>query len=151
MHFQGIVKNEATAARRRLYFHLVDITDGFVPETGEAAGQPQISLDGAAWTNTGIGTLTHVNNGTYYADVTQATLNINHGVVMGRYKSAATREALSLNALEVGGLVAHFGAADKNKNIVHHANGQIDVYDTDGSTILFTVTPVVGATSTVIS
>lgn len=151
MNFQGVIKNEATAARRRIFFHLVDITDGFVPETGEAAGQPQISTDGAAWTNTGIGTLTHVGNGTYFANVTQATVNIDHGAILARYKSAATREALGLNALEVGGIVAHFGAAVKNKNIVTHADGTIDVYDSDGSTVLFSVTPVVGATSTTIS
>jgi len=140
----GVIKNEATAARRRLYFHLVDAADGYTPETGEAGGQPQISSDGAAWTNTGIGVLVAVGNGTYYADVTQATVNDDHLLVMGRFKSAATREAFSLNVLEVGGEVAHFGAPGKNKVKVMKAGataGKQTVYDSDGSTELFHRTP----------
>lgn len=60
---------ESTAARRRVYFHLVG-TDGMTPDVDEAGGQPQASTDGAAWTNTGIGTLAHTGNGRYYADLT---------------------------------------------------------------------------------
>jgi hypothetical protein len=85
-------KNEATAARRRAYFYCVDATDGMSPETGEAGGQPQVSLDGEAFTNTGIGTLTHLGNGRYYADLTQTKVNVTSGVLSTRYKSANTAE-----------------------------------------------------------
>jgi hypothetical protein len=87
-----VLKNEATAARRRAYFYCVDATDGMTPETGEAGGQPQISVDGGAFTNTGIGTLTAAGNGDYYADVTQATTNVNYATIRTRYKSANTAE-----------------------------------------------------------
>lgn len=85
---------ETTAYRMRVYFQLVDATDGMTPETGETGGQPQISQTGQAWTNTGIGTLTHVGNGRYYADLTAATVaaaNVGR-VFLSRYKSANTAE-----------------------------------------------------------
>lgn len=87
-----VLANTATAAHRRVYFHLVDATDGITPENGEAAGQPQISSDGAAWTNTGIGTLTLIGNGRYYADLTQAVVSTAGTIISSRYKSAATAE-----------------------------------------------------------
>lgn len=83
--------NESTAARRRIYFHLVD-PDGITPVTGEAGGQPQISTNGGAWTNTGIGTLTAIGNGRYYADLTQAAVATAGDVIETRYKSATTAE-----------------------------------------------------------
>ncbi len=49
--------NESTATKRRVFFQLVDATDGITPETGEDGGQPQVSTNGGAWTDTGIGTL----------------------------------------------------------------------------------------------
>lgn len=89
-----VKKNEATAARRRVYFHCVDATDGMTPETAEAGGQPQISVDGGAWTNTGIGVLVAIGNGRYYADLTQAICNVTDATINTRYKSAATAEAV---------------------------------------------------------
>jgi len=89
-----VVKNEATAAKRRVTFFCVDATDLSTPETGEAGGQPQISTDGATWTNTGIGTLTSMGNGAYYAEVSQAAVNIDEGShIYSRYKSANTAES----------------------------------------------------------
>ncbi len=85
-------KNEATPARRRVYFHLVSGTDGMTPATSEAAGQPQISVDGAAFTNTGIGTLSAIGNGRYYAELTQAVVNVDDAIIETRYKSANTAE-----------------------------------------------------------
>lgn len=85
--------NEATAAQRRVYFDLRDATDGITAETGEAGGQPQISTNGAAWTNTGIGTLTDIGNGRYYADLTQAAVATAGDIVETRYKSANTAES----------------------------------------------------------
>lgn len=87
--------SEATAAQRRVFLHLVDATDGITPETGEAAGQPQISKNGAAFGNT-TATLTAVANGLYYVELTAAELDT-VGQVAVRYKSGNTAEAQVLN------------------------------------------------------
>jgi hypothetical protein len=84
--------NESTAARRRVYFDLRDATDGITPETGEAGGQPQLSTNGGAWTNTGIATLTHIGSGRYYADLTQSAIATAGDLIETRYKSANTAE-----------------------------------------------------------
>jgi len=84
--------NEATATRRRVYFHLVDVTDGLTPETGEAGGQPQVATNGGAWTDTGIGTLSHIGNGRYYADLTQTLVATAGDSIETRFKSANTAE-----------------------------------------------------------
>jgi hypothetical protein len=83
--------SEPTAARRRVYIHCVDATDGITPETGEATGQPQISKNGAAFANTSA-TLVAVSNGLYYVELTATELNT-LGVIVVRYKSAAVAEA----------------------------------------------------------
>lgn len=84
--------NEATATRRRVFFHLVNGTDGITAVTTETGGQPQVSSDGGAWTNTGISTLTAVGNGRYYADLTQALVATAGTSIETRYKSANTAE-----------------------------------------------------------
>ncbi len=84
--------NEATAARRTVFFHLVDVTDGLTAELGEAGGQPQISTDSGAWTNTGIAVLTAIGNGRYSAALTQATVDTAGAKIETRYKSANTAE-----------------------------------------------------------
>lgn len=84
-------QSEATAAQRRVYLHLVDATDGITAETGEAAGQSQISTNGAGFGNTSA-TLTAVGNGLYYIELTAGELGT-VGVIAIRYKSAATAEA----------------------------------------------------------
>lgn len=92
---QLILTNESTAAARIMSFPLVvDATDGLTPETGEAAGQPQYSVDGGQnWTNTN-GTLVGGTNGAYEVQLTQAEVNQTAGtMLLGRYKSAATAEA----------------------------------------------------------
>lgn len=83
-------QSEATAAQRRFPVYLVDATDGLTPETGEAAGQPQISKNGAAFGNT-TATLTAIGNGAYYVELTAAELDT-LGMIVVRYKSAATAE-----------------------------------------------------------
>ena len=45
--------NEAAANRRRVYFQCFNAVDGITPEVA-VAGSPQLSLNGAAWTSTGI-------------------------------------------------------------------------------------------------
>lgn len=83
--------SESTAARRRVPFYLVDATDGVTPETGESGGQPQISKNGGAFSNTSA-TLTAVGNGQYYVELTAGELDT-LGRAQLRYKSANTLEA----------------------------------------------------------
>jgi len=85
---------EAIAALRRFYLFLVDATDGITPETGEAAGQPQISKNGAAFGNTSA-TLTAVGNGLYYVELTTSEFDT-MGWIAVRYKSANTAEFQAL-------------------------------------------------------
>jgi len=87
-----IKANESSAARRRVYFDCRDATDGITPETGEASGQPQVSTNGAAWTNDGIGTLAAIGSGRYYAELTQGAVANAGDVIECRYKSANTAE-----------------------------------------------------------
>lgn len=86
-------------ANTRVYFFLTDATDYVTPETGEAGGQPQISTDGASWTNTGIGTLTSIGNGSYYADLTTGAVATAGKIVLTRYKSSNTSEARGTTAI----------------------------------------------------
>lgn len=86
------VMSDSTASRRRFYLYLVDATDGITPETGEAAGQPQVSKAGGAWANT-TATLTAVGNGAYYVELSTTELNT-LGALAVRYKSANTAEFL---------------------------------------------------------
>ena len=89
-----IVKaNDATATHRRAYFDLRDATDGITIELGENGGQPQVSTDGEAWTNTGIGVLVSIGNGRYYAGLTQTLIATAGTVIETRYKSANTAES----------------------------------------------------------
>lgn len=83
--------NTSTAAYRRVYFDL-RLADGLSPATAEAAGQPQISTDGGAWTDTGIGTLTAIGQGRYYADLTQTAVLTAGTMIETRYKSSNTIE-----------------------------------------------------------
>ena len=91
----GIVRvhaNESTPSQRRIWFDLRDATDGISVETGEAGGQPQISTNGAAWTNTGIGVLVAVGQSLYYADLDQNTVATAGNYIKTRFKSANTAE-----------------------------------------------------------
>ena len=102
--------NEATAAQRTVYFDLRDATDALTPELTEEGGQPQLSANGATWTNTGIGTLLPVGGagqgaacaGRYYAVLTQAVVAAAGDIVETRYKSAATVETPGDTAQVVG-------------------------------------------------
>lgn len=86
-----VLANTATAAYRRVYFDLRQ-SDGLTPATSEAGGQPQISTDGGAWTDTGIGTLTSIGQGRYYADLTQTAVLTAGTMIETRYKSSNTIE-----------------------------------------------------------
>lgn len=87
-----VLANQSSAAKRRVYFQLVSVSDGITPATSEAGGQPQISTDGDAWTSTGIGTLGAIGYGRYFADLTQAAVSSAGIKIETRYRSAATAE-----------------------------------------------------------
>ncbi len=70
--------SEATAARRRVLFKLVDATDGFTPETGvdlTAAADVQISKNGGAFANRAGSAPTELAAGWYYYELTAAELD----------------------------------------------------------------------------
>lgn len=103
--------NEATASRRRVYFHLVDVTDGMSPELGEGGGQPEVSLDGAAWAGVGtISTLVSMGLGRYYADLSIAATSVVGTVIESRYKSVNTAECPGDTIIIVGTPVGGAGA-----------------------------------------
>ena len=89
-----IKAGETTAEDKRVYFQCVDATDGIAAETGEAGGQPQISTNGAAFTNTGIGVLVAIGSGRYYAVLTDGAVDTTSRVIESHYKSANTAEAI---------------------------------------------------------
>lgn len=93
--------SETSASKRRFPLFLVDVTDGYTPETGEAGGQPQISINGGSFGNTN-GILVHVGNGYYYVELTVSELS-SLGHVNVRYKSANTREFQDIAFVEPGG------------------------------------------------
>lgn len=137
-----IRKNESEAALRYIYFDLADVADFHTPEVGEAGGQPQISIDGAAYADAGIGVLVAVTAaaGAYYAEVTQAACNVNYAEIRGRFKSAATAEARGRNVIIVGGDIQDAMARLTNTTEVTLANGDLSVKEADGSTEKFQIT-----------
>jgi hypothetical protein len=92
---------ETTAARRRVHFDIRG-TDGITPVTDAAGGQPQISVNDAAWTDTGIGVLVAIGNGRYYAELTAGTVGSGGTWVETRYKGASTAETPGDSAQVVG-------------------------------------------------
>lgn len=117
------IRTDTTA---KLFFYLVDATDGITAETGITTGSTgfslQVSKDGSAWTTTGVGAWTEIGNGHYYVpvDISSAGLNCTVGQrVVGRVKADATAEAPSLNQIhvvefnpntDIGNLVDRLGA-----------------------------------------
>lgn len=86
---------ESSQAKRRVVFNLKLESDHISPALAEAGGQPQISTNGSAFTNTGIGALVSIGFGRYYAYLTQAAVSGAAGdVILTRYKSANTDEAM---------------------------------------------------------
>jgi len=79
---------ETTALRRRVRFYLV-AADGITPVTGEAGGQPEVSINDAAYTATGIGVLVEIGTGNYYAELTTGAVAA-VGYIKTQYKSANT-------------------------------------------------------------
>lgn len=73
---QKLLKDESTAARRRIPIICVDATDGVTPETGVtiSAGDLKLSKNGAAEGNH-AGTLTELAGGLYYYEATAGELD----------------------------------------------------------------------------
>lgn len=82
--------DEADAIRRRVYFHIVG-ANSITPAVDENGGQPQLSIDGDAWDDYGISTLTAIGRGRYYATIDSAVLTAGAHLET-RYKSTATAE-----------------------------------------------------------
>ena len=136
-----IRRNEAAAVKRRLYFIPRDVTDGVTAELGEAGGQPEVSVDGGAFAGNGsIGTLQHISDGHYYAEVAQAVVDVNAGLVRGRFKSANTTETAAENALDVGGDLMELIARFTNTTELDLATSDLSVKHADGTTEMFPLT-----------
>lgn len=82
---------ETDAERLRVYFTVWLLGGG--PAESEAGGQPQLSLNGAAFDSNGIGTLTAIGFGRYYAQLASSVVIAPGDVINTRYKSGITGEA----------------------------------------------------------
>jgi hypothetical protein len=80
---------ETDPLRRAVEFFLV-AADGLSPATGEAGGQPQVSIDRGAFADAGIGVLVDQGEGWYYAYLDAATIATAGTLIATRYKSAST-------------------------------------------------------------
>ena len=89
-----MVAGETEEERKLVFFHVVDDDDGKTPLTDQAGGQPQISINGSAFSDTGIGTLVAIGNGRYYAVLSDDTISVAGRVIESRYKSAASAESI---------------------------------------------------------
>lgn len=86
-----IRRNESVAASRRVGFLIVG-NDGKTPVTTMNGQQPQISIDGGAWADTGIGELNHIGNGRYYAELTQSATDAFPRSIECRFQQTGTLE-----------------------------------------------------------
>ena len=86
-----IKQNEATAVRRRIPILLVDITDGFTPETGITAPTVNISKNGATVAS-GAGTFTEIGNGQYYYEFTAGEVDTLGWIAVNVEKATVTRD-----------------------------------------------------------
>ena len=86
-----IKQSEATAARRRIPVLLVDITDGFVPETGVVTPTINVSKNGAA-VATGAGTWTEIGNGQYYYEFTAGEVDTLGWIAVNIEKATVSRD-----------------------------------------------------------
>ena len=86
-----IKQSEATAARRRIPVLLVDITDGFTPETGVVTPTINISKNGATVAS-GAGTWTEIGNGQYYYEFTSAEVDTLGWIAVNIEKATVSRD-----------------------------------------------------------
>ncbi len=105
MAVQTFTQSESTPSRRLFFIFCVDETDGITPETGEAGGQPQISVNGSSFSNTEA-LLLAIGNGAYSValSITElATL----GKIIVRYKSGNTAEFEDVGFIQPTGEVSN--------------------------------------------
>ena len=86
-----IKQNEATAVRRRIPILLVDITDGFTPETGITAPTVNISKNGATVAS-GAGTFAEIGNGQYYYEFTAGEVDTLGWICVNAEKATVSRD-----------------------------------------------------------
>ena len=86
-----IKQSEATAARRRIPVLLVDLTDGFTPETGVVTPTINISKNGATIA-TGAGTWTEIGNGQYYYEFTAGEVDTLGWIAVNIEKATVSRD-----------------------------------------------------------
>jgi hypothetical protein len=86
-----IKQSEATAARRRIPVLLVDITDGFTPETGVVTPTINVSKNGAT-VATGAGTWTEIGNGQYYYEFTAGEVDTLGWIAVNIEKATVSRD-----------------------------------------------------------
>ena len=83
--------SESTAARRRIPVLLVDITDGFTPETGVVTPTINISKNGATVAS-GAGTWAEIGNGQYYYEFTAGEVDTLGWVSVNIEKATVSRD-----------------------------------------------------------
>ena len=86
-----IKQSEATAARRRIPVLLVDITDGFTPETGVVTPTINVSKNGATVAS-GAGTWTEIGNGQYYYEFTSGEVDTLGWIAVNIEKATVSRD-----------------------------------------------------------
>lgn len=140
--------NESNALRRRVFFDIRG-TDGISPVNSEDGEQPQVSVSGTdIWTNVGIGALTFVGFGRYFAILDQATLASVGVRISTRYKGSLTVEtpgddvqvvgfdpAEPLNVSGDGTSSMSFTIEDVNNNPIQFASAWVTT-DEAGSNII---------------
>jgi co-chaperonin GroES (HSP10) len=86
------MRNVEVGASATVYFDVRD-ADNVNPALSEAGGQPQTSLNGAAFSDNGISTLSAIGYGRYSATLNTSLLSVAEGdVILTRYKGAGTSE-----------------------------------------------------------
>jgi hypothetical protein len=86
-----VKQSEATAIRRRIPVLLVDITDGFTPETGVTAPTINVSKNGATPAS-GAGTWAEIGNGQYYYEFTSGEVSDLGWIAVNIEKATVSRD-----------------------------------------------------------
>lgn len=83
--------DETTAALRRVLVYLVDLTDGYTPETGVTTPTIEISKNGAAQ-GAGAGSWTEIGDGQYYYALTAGEVDTEGFLALRIVKAGVSRE-----------------------------------------------------------
>jgi hypothetical protein len=151
-----IKQSEATAARRRIPVLLVDITDGFTPETGVLTPTINVSKNGATIA-TGAGTWTEIGNGQYYYELTAGevdtlgwiALNIEKATVSRDYNAVVQVMAYDYAAATNLGLTAIPAVATGSLGAIPTTGTGANQISVNGSGAISTVNTVSGSVGSV--